>query len=148
MPWAYQREFQVTIMSFFNLEKYPPSFLFLCLTLGLSLILMGMLEGRNLGRWRPVSLIGKVALFYYVLHIYIIHLLALVAVVLTGYPWQTMVFRGHMSQISPLLKGKYGFSLGETYAIWICLIFLLYLPCVYWYKLKNRNKSKWWISYV
>ena len=148
VPWAYQPDFRLTIMSFFSLEKYPPSFLFLCLTLGLSLILLRVLETQNMARQRAIALIGNVALFYYVLHVFVIHLLALLVVIWTGYPWQTMVFVGPISQISPLLKGNYGFSLGETYLIWIGLIFLLYLPCVYWYALKNRNKSTWWVSYV
>ncbi|QHT65247.1 hypothetical protein GXP67_00435 [Rhodocytophaga rosea] len=135
-------------MSFFNLEKYPPSFLFLCLTLGIALLLLSGLEGRNLVRWQPITLFGKVALFYYILHLFAIHTLALLIVMLLGYPWQTMIFIGPTSQISPILQGKYGFDLVEIYLLWISIVSLLYPVCVSWYLLKNKNKSKWWVSYV
>jgi uncharacterized membrane protein len=147
-PWSYHQQLSVTIMSFFNLEKYPPSLLFLCLTLGISLTVLGTLEGRNLKRWSSITVFGKVPLFYYVLHIVVIHALALVAVVWLGYPWQTMIYTGPMSQVSPLLKGSYGFSLGQVYLLWIFIVVLLYPLCVYWNRVKSRNKLKWWVSYV
>jgi uncharacterized membrane protein len=148
MPWSNWPEASVTIMSFFNLEKYPPSLLFLVFTLGIALLILSILEGINLDRWQAVTLFGKVALFYYVIHIYLIHLLALVVVSWMGFPWETMIFFGSPAQTHPLLKGIYGFSLGETYLIWIVIIILLYPACVYWNSFKLRNKLKWWVSYV
>ena len=147
-PWTYQQQAGFTVLSFLNLEKYPPSLLFLCFTLGISLVILGILEGRNLERWRPVTLFGKVALFYYVLHVYVIHFLALVTVWVMGYPWQTMIFLRAHSQPHPLIKGNFGFSLGVIYFIWIAVVCALYPLCVYWNSFKIRNKSKWWVSYV
>jgi uncharacterized membrane protein len=147
-PWKLQHQAGFTILSFFNVEKYPPSLLFLCCTLGISLVVLGLLEGKNLERWRPVTLFGKVALFYYVLHVYFIHFLALVTVSLMGYPWQTMIFLKAHSQPHPLIKGSFGFSLGATYLIWIGVLLALYPFCVYWNSFKIRNKAKWWVSYV
>jgi uncharacterized membrane protein len=147
-PWTFQQEASVTVLSFFNLEKYPPSLSFLVFTLGIALLLLGFLEGKNLYRWRAVTLYGKVALFYYVAHIYMIHIVALVTVSLMGYPWQTMIFMGPHSQVHPLIKGNFGFSLGMTYLIWINIVALLYPLCVYWNSFKVRNKSKWWVSYI
>ncbi|MBO0936052.1 DUF1624 domain-containing protein [Fibrella sp. HMF5335] len=149
VPWTSHRAISMTIMSFFNLEKYPPSFLFLCLTLGVALLLLSAFDapGKR-DRWRPIATIGNVALFYYVLHIYLIHLVALLTVMLSGYPWQTMVFTGPVSQVSPLLKGHYGFGLGEVYGLWIAFVGLLYLPCAYWYAFKRRKRASWWVSYV
>jgi uncharacterized membrane protein len=148
VPWSYHQELSITIMSFLNLEKYPPSLLFLCLTLGISLTVLGILEGRNLKRWSPITVFGKAPLFYYVLHIVVIHALALVAVVWLGYPWQTMIFIGSPNQASPLLKGSYGFSLEQVYLLWIFVVALLYPLCEYWDRVKGRNKKKWWVSYV
>jgi len=148
VPWEHQHELKVTIMSFFNVEKYPPSLLFLCLTLGISLVILGSLEGLSLGRLRPISIFGKAAMFYYVVHIFVIHALGLVAVALTGYPWQTMILIGPNRPSSPLLVGKFGFSLGEVYLIWIAIVILLYPLCIYWNSFKTRNKLKWWVSYV
>ena len=147
-PWTFQQKASFTILSFFNVEKYPPSLSFLGLTLGVALLLLGFLEGKNLDRWRAVTLYGKVALFYYVAHIYLIHGLALVTVSLMGYPWQTMIFIGAHSQVHPLIKGNFGFSLGITYVIWIAVVGLLYPLCAYWNSFKIKNKFNWWVSYV
>ena len=148
-PWTYQQKAGFSFLSFLNVEKYPPSLLYLCVTLGISLVLLGLLEGKNLDRLRPITLFGKVALFYYVAHIYTIHLLALVTVTLMGYPWQTMIFpEGPHNQAHPLIKGNFGFGLAVTYLIWISVVCFLYPLCVYWSAFKIRNKSKWWVSYV
>jgi uncharacterized membrane protein len=148
LPWSHHQHLSTTIMSFFNLEKYPPSMLFLCLTVGISLILLGFLEGRNLEFWKPITLFGKVALFYYVLHILLIHLMAVVAVLYQGYPFHIMIFIGSNNQASPLLKGKFGFSLPQIYALWIFIVIMLYPFCTWWKQFKSNNKSKWWVSYL
>jgi uncharacterized membrane protein len=148
VPWSHQRALSVTIMSFLNVEKYPPSLLYLCLMLGISLTALGILEGRNLRRWNPVTVFGKVPMFYYVLHIFVIHALALASVVWMGYPWETMIFIGSNGQASPLLKGNYGFNLIQVYLLWIFIVALLYPFCSAWNLFKIRNKSKWWVSYV
>ena len=147
-PWAHQRDPGTTFMSFLNVEKYPPSLLYLCLTLGVSLLLLGALEGRNLRAFRPVLTVGRVALFYYVVHLYAIHAAALVAVTRAGFPWQTMVFPGPQTQASPLLKGIFGFGLAGTYTVWAAIVLLLYPLCARWNSLKSRYQGKWWVSYV
>ena len=148
VPWSRQAEFSSTIMSFFNLQKYPPSMLFLSATLGISLLMLAVMEGKNLRRWRPVTLFGNVALFYYVCHILLIHLLAVFAAVLTGYGWHSMIFPGSVAKGSTLLNGSYGFSLWVVYLVWIMVVVLLYPLCVYWNAFKTRHKKKWWVSYV
>jgi uncharacterized membrane protein len=148
VPWIQSESTSVTVMSFFNITKYPPSLIFLSCTLGIALVLLSVLDDVDHRRWRAVSVFGKVALFYYVLHIYVIHILGFIAVVLYGYPWQTMVFQGTFDQFSPLLVGKYGFSLGAVYGIWVAVVLMLYPFCRYWLEFKGRKKSKWWVSYV
>ena len=147
-PWAHQRDAGTTVMSFLDVEKYPPSLLYLCLTLGVALLLLGALEGRDLRRWQPVVIFGRVALFYYVLHLFVVHAVALVAVSASGYPWRTMIFSGSQSQASPLLKGRFGFSLAGTYAVWAGIVLLLHPVCARWNALKTRFKATWWVSYV
>lgn len=147
-PWSTQETLSKTIMSFLNLEKYPPSLDYLCLMGGISLLILAALEGRDLHKFKPITLFGNVALFYYVLHLYVIHLCAMLAVIGYGFPWQTMIFHDTLSRVSPLLKGHFGFNLFDTYLVWITIVALLYLPCQYWYDFKKRNKKKWWVSYV
>jgi len=59
-----------------------------------------------------------------------------------------MIFSGPIKDGSELLKGKFGFSIGYVYVVWIVVILFLYPLCVYWKNFKTRNKSKWWVSYV
>ena len=147
-PWAHQATPSLTAMSFLSLEKYPPSLDYLALTLGVALLVLAAVEGRSLERLRPVATFGKVALFYYVLHLFVIHLAASVAVARAGFPLRTMVFPGSQTTPSPLLKGKFGFTLAETWAIWACIVFLLYPFCAAWNSFKARHKAAWWVSYV
>jgi uncharacterized membrane protein len=148
IPWSKQADIGSTIMSFFNVQKYPPSLLYLSATLGISLLLLAAMEGKNLKRWRPVILFGNVAMCYYVCHIFIIHALAVLAAVLTGFSWQAMIFPGPLAKGSTTLNGNYGFSLWVVYLVWVTVVGLLYPICVYWNGFKTRNKKKWWISYV
>ena len=148
LPWSVQPEWPFTLMSFFNLQKYPPSLLYLLATLGISLLLLGLLEGKKVTAWKPVSLFGKVALFYYVAHIYLIHLLAMAAAVLTGFSWRSMIFSGAVAKGTPELVGRYGFNLLQVYILWISVVLLLYPLCIFWNVFKIRNKEKWWVSYV
>lgn len=122
--------------------------LYLSVTLGIAFLLLAAMEEKNLIRWRPVTLFGNVALFYYVAHVFLIHILAVFAALLTGYSWQSMIFTGSLVDGNPLLNGSYGFSLWVVYLVWILVVVLLYPLCVYWSGFKMRNKKKWWISYV
>jgi len=122
--------------------------LYLLATLGISLLMLAAMEGKNLKRWRPVTLFGNVALFYYVAHVFLIHLLAVLAAVVTGYSWQSMIFPGSIAKGSALLNGSYGFSLWVVYLVWIMVVVLLYPLCVYWNAFKIKNKKQWWVSYL
>ena len=148
LRWSPQARPALTGMSFLNVEKYPPSLLYLCLTLGVTLLLLGALEGRSLLRWRPIVIYGRVAFFYYVAHLFLIHLVAMAAVVLSGYPWRTTIFLGSQAQASPLLKGRFGLGLGVTYGVWAAIVLLLYPLCARWNALKERHKGSVWVSYV
>jgi uncharacterized membrane protein len=147
-PWAGQGTAIDTFISFLNVQKYPPSFLFLCGTLGMSILMLGFIEGRSLDRVKWITLFGSVALFYYVVHIYVIHILAMVAAVATGHPWQLLIYDVSPTVANPQLFAGYGFSLVVVYMVWILVVAILYPCCVYWKNFKTRNKAKWWVSYV
>lgn len=145
VPWSSQATMASSVMSFFNVAKYPPSLLFLLSTLGISFLLLAMLEGRS----SQAIVFGKVSLFYYVMHIFFIHVLAVVVVVFLGYSWKTMVFVEAVAKGSPeLLANNFGFGLGAVYAIWIVIVVSLYPLCTWWNAFKAKNKGKWWVSYV
>ena len=148
VAWSIQTEWSRTLLSFLNFQKYPPSLFYVGVMLGISFVLLGIMEGKNLERWKPVILFGKVALFYYVMHLLVILVFALLTAVLSGLSWQTMIFTGPIKGGSDLLKGKFGFSIGYVYVVWIVVILFLYPLCAHWKNFKVRNKRKWWVSYV
>lgn len=146
-PWTYQRNNIYTVLSFLNLTKYPPSLLYLCATLGISFLLLGSFETANPDKSKPLIVFGRVPMFYYVVHIYIVHLLAMGAAILTGHSWKSMIFYEWVVD-SPVLEGSYGFSLGTVYIIWIIIVAGLYPLCMKFEQFKIENKHRWWVSYV
>lgn len=123
-----------TILSFINTEKYPPSLLFLMMTLGPSLILLAAFEharGR-IADW--LATFGRVPFFYYVVHLYLIHALAIVAAfAMTG------VFAARGPEI--------GLGLPGVYLAWLLVLALLYPLCRWFADVKARRKEWWW-SYL
>lgn len=144
--WSAQESALFTLLSFLNTSKYPPSLLYLLMTLGPAFLLLRYLEFKPIPLQRPMIIIGRVPLFYYIVHLYLIHALAMLAAVLTGFPWQAMILPVWVN-FAPDLVG-YGFSLSATWLIWLAIVVMLYPLCVYWDKFKTRNKNKWWVGYV
>ncbi|MGL4908363.1 MAG: DUF1624 domain-containing protein [Bacteroidales bacterium] len=133
------------IISFFNLSKYPPSLLFLLMTLGAAILFLGnaeKLRGKVLDFF---SIFGRVPFFYYITHLYLIHLLALIFAELSGFGWRAMILKDWVTK-SPQLKG-YGFSLWLVYTIWFFVILLMYPLCKKFDRYKQGHKEKWWLSY-
>jgi hypothetical protein len=95
-----------------------------------------------LGRWTLVF--GRVPMFYYVLHIFLIHLMAL-AVALLFHQSTSWLLRGAF-WVAPNPPG-YGHGLPFVYAMWALAIVLLYFPCAWFADLKARRKD-WWLSYL
>jgi len=92
------------------------------------------------------STFGRVPFFYYILHIYLIHFIALVLAQLTGFGWRSMINTKWVTA-SPALMG-YGFKLWVVYVVWISVIALLYPLCKKFDQYKMSHKEKWWLSYL
>lgn len=147
-PWSVQSSFVLSVCSFFNVTKYPPSLMYSLMTLGPALVVLAFLERPLNWLGKIVMPFGRVPLFFYILHIFLIHGLAMMAVVLSGRPWTDMIIITLAdSQGSPWLKG-YGFSLVGTYAVWIVVVLLLYPLCKKYDAYKTSHKEKWWLSYL
>lgn len=143
LPWSMQSSAGLTLISFLNCQKYPPSLLYLLMTLGPAIAILPALErlrGRMSGR---VITFGRVPFFYYVVHIPLIHLLAMFFALLS--------FGNAAFLVSGGLPGfwpeGYGVSLPWVYVAWAFTILVLYLPCRWYADVKKRNKSPW-LSYL
>lgn len=144
-PWSPQTSALFTVFSFLNCEKYPPSLLYLLMTLGPAILLIGLLD-RDLGKLsRPILVFGRVPLFFYLLHLPLIHALAILLAYfahgrvdfLLGPPFRHFETGGALG---------YGYSLPIVYLIWLIVVALLYLPCAWFAKLKQRRREAW-LSY-
>ncbi len=145
-PWSWQASPAFTALSFLNVQKYPPSLLYLLMTLGPAFLFLAWSE--HVRGWLASALIvfGRVPFFYYILHLYLIHAVAMVAAELTGFGWHSMVLSS-MVNSSPELKG-YGFSLPLVYVIWLGIVVALYPLCAWFNKVKSNNRQLWWLSYL
>lgn len=145
VPWSQQaRGSEFTFLSFLNLNKYPPSLLFLCMTIGPGILLLALFE--NIQNWftRIMNVYGRVPMFYYILHFYIIHILIVLVFFIEGHPSSEMAAPGMLFYFRP---PSLGFGLPGVYTIWAFVVIVLYPLC----KKYNRYKSthqQWWLSYL
>lgn len=145
--WSLEKNGLFTILSFLNLTKYPPSLLYILMTLGPALVFLSFSEKPLNAINSKLAVFGRVPMFYYLAHIFLIHSLAIIAVVLSGHHWSDMILSTRVNR-SPKLKG-YGFSLTTVYIVWIVLIVLLYPLCKWFDNYKRSNQStKWWLHYL
>ena len=138
--WALQDGFLASALSFINCEKYPPSLLYLTMTLGPALLLLAYFEGVRgvVAGW--ITTFGRVPLFYYVVHIYVLHAFALL------YAWAAFGDVGAL--IGPPHKPPgYGLGLAGIYAIWLAVVVSLYPLCRWFAGIKRRHNA-WWLSYL
>jgi uncharacterized membrane protein len=144
-PWAVLPTLSATVISFFNALKYPPSLDYLLITLGPALIVLGLLDRVKAtgGLSRALLVFGRVPMFYYLLHLYVIHTIAIVASLAFHQPiWYGTVIADHAQR--PI---GYGHALPFIYAMWILAVAILYLPCRYFMEFKSRHREWHWLSY-
>lgn len=145
-PWNSYETVLQTVFSFLNPAKYPPSLTYLLMTFGPILLILAYTENVKGKTVKFISVFGKVPFFYYILHLYLIHILALFLAWFTGFGWRKMIITGWVTE-SPNLDG-YGLSLVYVYLIWIVVVLVLYPLCKKFGNYKLNNKDKKWLSYL
>jgi uncharacterized membrane protein len=144
-PWVVQNSSLMTILSFFNTTKQPPSLLFVLMTLGVAFLLLSYFSKRENVFTKWLIIFGKVPLFYWLIHWYFLHLIAIIYYLSQGYKWSQLQFTG-FGFGRPLDNN--GMPLWGVYVTWILVILLLY-PITKWYSgYKMRNKNKQWLRYL
>jgi uncharacterized membrane protein len=145
--WAPQKTALFTVLSFLNTTKYPPSLLFLLMTLGPALIFLRWVDAGTPRSLRPALVIGKVPMFYYIVHFALIHLLAVV-VCYARYGSAHWMFEspdlGHYPYSAP---PGWGYSLPVVYLVWALVVVAMYPVCRWFAALKQR-RSDAWLSYL
>jgi uncharacterized membrane protein len=136
-PWTAQASPPRTLLDFLNTTKYPPSLLFLLMTLGPAIFLLPTFERLGGPAGRFLGTIGRVPLFYYLLHVYLIHATALAVGVLAGFPPSTFL---------TLFAGPpegWGYPLPVVYLVWAGVVLALYPACRWFAALKARRHDAW-----
>ncbi|MDQ2889539.1 MAG: heparan-alpha-glucosaminide N-acetyltransferase domain-containing protein [Gemmatimonadota bacterium] len=145
--WSVQRSTVFTILSFLNTTKYPPSLLFLLMTLGPAMLFLRAVDGRTPSVLRPAVIIGKVPMFYYILHITIAHSLAVILCYARYGDAHWMFQSPDLSKYPITFPPGWGFGLPGVYLVWAIVVLILFPACVWYARLKQR-RSDWWLSYV
>jgi uncharacterized membrane protein len=141
--WAKQQTPIFTFLSFINTTKYPPSLLYILMTIGPAMLFLAFTE-KPLSRLGNIIVIyGKVPMFYYILHFYLIHIASVIAAILSGFSLNDILKGG---PVNPL-QG-FGFRLWIVYLVWISIVALLYPLCKRYAKYKFSHPEKWWLSYL
>jgi uncharacterized membrane protein len=145
-PWSTQRSAVFTALSFLNTSKYPPSLLYLLMTLGPAMLFLWAVDAGTPHWLRPALTVGKVPMFYYLLHIPLIHLIA-VAVCYARYGQVHWMFESPGLQDFPVTPPPgWGYTLPVVYLVWVCVMLTLY-PLCRWFAGVRQRRSDAWLSY-
>jgi len=135
-----------TALSFLNTNKYPPSLLYLLMTLGPAVLILWAVDGRTPRFLQPALTVGKVPMFYYLLHVPLIHLIAVVACY-AHFGQAHWMFESPTLGDFPITKPPgWGYSLPIVYLVWALVVGALYPLCSWFADLKQR-RSDAWLSY-
>jgi uncharacterized membrane protein len=145
--WSKQASPLQTFYSFMDVQKYPPSLLFICATIGCSLIFLGLCKNAKGKFAEVIKVYGRVPFFYYILHFYLLQTINII----------DYLGRGH--SVAEGMKGvpnipfKFevigeGYNLFTVYAIWLAVVIALYPLCRWYDRYKMAHKEKWWLSYL
>jgi uncharacterized membrane protein len=130
--WSQQKNTLFTVFSFVNCTKYPPSLCFLLMTLGPALLLLAWFDRGTPALLKPLLVFGRVPLFFYLLHLPLIHAVSLLASYV------------HM-RVAP--TADKGFGLPVIYVFWVAIVVLLYPACRWFAGFKRTHRSAW-LSYL
>ena len=145
-PWSAQKNSFYTFLSFINTHKYPPSLLYMCMTIGPALLFIAWFDNIQNGLTKIISVYGRVPFFYYLLHFFLIHFISSIFYLMRGHTFQEGL--SHPEGFANFMKTGEGVSLGMVYIIWLAVVISLYPLCKWYDKYKINHKEKWWLSYL
>ena len=144
--WQTQDSSALSLMSFLNTTKYPASLHFLLMTMGPALIFLSVVERVGYRLASPVLVFGRVPFFFYIIHLYIIHALAMLMLVYEGRDWSEYILSAR--GIASGTLSNFGLRPEAVYIVWILVTLLLYPLCRWYQKYRENYPSRWWLSYL
>lgn len=146
-PWKTQSTMVMTVLSFINVTKQPPSLQFLLLTLGSAVLFLRAVDRGTPRLLRPALTFGRVPMFYFLLHFPLIHLLAVVVCYAQYGAVHWMFESTDLATFPFVLPPGWGFSLPVVYGIWVLVVVMLYPPCRWFAGVRQRRRDPW-LSYL
>lgn len=144
--WIASDYLSQSLMAMLDVSKYPPSLAYLLATLGPAFLFMAYSEQAKGKVVELIMMFGRVPFLYYIVHLFIIHGLAMLATEFTWTGWEVMVLSEWVTDTAAL--DGYGFSLGVVYLIWAMVVALMYPICKAFDRYKQAHKEKSWLSYL
>lgn len=145
VPWSYQHNATFTFLSFINVTKYPPSLQFCLITLSFMFLMLAFSERSGNKISQIISVYGRVPLFYFIVHFFLIHLLMLGLMFLQGFTWDQLDFAsGTFGRPDNFQSGV---PLWMVYGIWIGVVIMLYKPCLWFGGYKSLHTYRW-LKYI
>jgi uncharacterized membrane protein len=144
--WASQASASMTVVSFLNATKYPPSLLFLLMTLGPALLILRALDTGTPRLLRPALTFGRVPLFYFILHFTLIHLLAVLLCYVQYGAVHWMFESPNLGAYPVTFPPGWGLPLPAVYAVWMLIVVVTYPLCAWFASVKQRRTDPW-LSY-
>lgn len=139
--WQSQGSAVATMIDFLNVSKYPPSLLFLLMTLGPAAVLCAYADRIPAAIRQPLVIFGRVPFAFYVAHLYLIHALSVGLGILQGFEPEQLL------TIMLFYPDGFGVGLPAVYAVWLLVVVLLY-PLSKWVAAVKARRRDWWLSYV
>lgn len=144
--WSTQKNSLYTAFSFIDTVKYPPSLLFMCMTLGPGILFLSLFVNARSTIAKVIMVYGRVPFFYFILHFFLVHFISMVLFFARGHSFAEGWRVNPNIPFNFVLPGE-GYSLGITYLVWLFVLIIMYPLCKWFsnYKLKHK---KWWLSYL
>jgi uncharacterized membrane protein len=144
-PWSTQENDMLTFLSFMNVSKYPPSLAFCLITLSIMFLLLASSDTWSDSVKKYIIVYGKVPLFYFIVHFYLIHCLTILMLSFQGFDFAQMEFAtGTFGRPKGVASGL---PLWSIYLVWLFVVVMLYKPCE-WFGRYKATHNHWWLRYI
>ncbi len=146
--WSEQKNALYSFLDVMNVQKYPPSLLYMCATIGIGMLLLAAFGNVRNRLTKFITVYGRVPFFYYILHFFLIHLVSAICYLARGHSFSEGAHVSNGNGFQPnFTQPNEGFSLGMVYVIWVLIVLSLYPLCKWFSEYKQKHKD-WWLSYL
>jgi hypothetical protein len=131
-----------------NVQKYPPSLLYMCATIGPAILFLALAGNWKNRLTKAITVYGRVPFFYYILHFFWIHVLCMIFFFTRGHSFAEGIHHNVQGFLPNFIIPGEGYSLWVVYAVWFFVVISLYPLCKWFSEYKLKHRERWWLSYL